>query len=90
MEDQGVLPFDLLNQIRDLIRKGVARIVQRPGYVSIVTPLIVPATPPHKPSISPQFIQPKSQSRRKYKLIENREKQIRKRKKIRLTTGHRQ
>lgn len=52
MEYNGVLPFDLLNQIRDLIRKGITRIVQRPGYMPIIAPLIIPATH-HK---NPQFL----------------------------------
>lgn len=62
MEDQGVLPFDFLNQIGELIRKAVARKVQRSGYMPIETPLVVPAAHLRNPQFKPKFIQPKSQS----------------------------
>ena len=52
MEDEGVLAFDVLNQIGDLIGESVARVVQRTRYVPVVAPLLVPVM--HNPS--QQFI----------------------------------
>lgn len=45
MKDEGIFPLDLLNEIWDLIGKGATGVVQRPSYMPIVTPLIVPDKP---------------------------------------------
>lgn len=42
MEDEGVLALDGLEEVRDFLREGVARVVVRPRYVRVVAPLLVP------------------------------------------------
>jgi hypothetical protein len=46
MENKGIFPFNLLNKIRDPICERIARVVQRPCYMSIITPLIIPSKSP--------------------------------------------
>jgi len=46
VENKGIFPFNLLNKIRDPICERIARVVQRPCYMSIITPLIIPSKSP--------------------------------------------
>lgn len=42
VKNEGVFAFDLLSEIGDLIIESVIRVVQRPSYVPIVTPFVIP------------------------------------------------
>lgn len=44
MKDKGVFACDGLNEVGNLVRESIAGIVKWTGYVSIVTPLVVPNT----------------------------------------------
>lgn len=44
MENEGVLPLDVLNEIGDLVGEAAARVVQGPRYVAVVAPLLVPGS----------------------------------------------
>ena len=46
MENKGIFPFNLLNKIRDPVSECITRVVQRPCYMPIITPLIVPSKSP--------------------------------------------
>lgn len=71
MENKGIFPFNLLNKIRDPICERIARVVQRPCYMSIITPLIIPSKSPlitikNKTSLwSLQILQYKKETARK-------------------------
>ena len=46
MENKGIFPFNLLNKIRDPVSECITRVVQRPCYMPIITPLIIPSKSP--------------------------------------------
>lgn len=55
MEDEGVLPLDVLDEVGDLVGEGAAGVVEGPGDVAVVAPLLVPdvddgdvGTPPQR------------------------------------------
>lgn len=42
VENEGVFAFDILNEIGDLLIEIATGVVQRPCYVPIVTPFVIP------------------------------------------------
>lgn len=43
MKNQSIFALDLLNEIRDLIIKSRARVMQGTRYVPVVAPLLIPS-----------------------------------------------
>lgn len=44
VENEGVFAFAILNEIGDLLIEIATGVVQRPCYVPIVTPFVIPST----------------------------------------------
>jgi hypothetical protein len=42
VENKGIFPLHLLNKIGYLVRENVARIVERPSYMTVITSLVIP------------------------------------------------